>query len=814
MLKIAGFMLDEDDVLKLASGIVEREMDSTNAMLRILEEVEFKGKKAIHRSLYWPPGTHERKLCVIMRSRNDPKEHRRKYKEILPKKEDMIWLEWMVCWLECFVDVDPLADTIPPRYAYESDDEDELADFSVVGSSRGAPDVDVTIVLGDNREALGQVLIVANGEAGAVWGKGAKLGEQVGQVSVNKRAIGLVFKPSWAASPVIVSEALTRLPVWAMHAYAEAILGRWKPSRVVVIDAYSTATYISATPIPHHEAPLRYLQSGPVNADLPLSSPSLAPFAPPNLLQSTAAAFLSIIALPGSSPISKATPSALAILLPSPRVHKPAPHTFSSEADVDDVLPSWNSENAEFWDPAVAREGHRVLLSSVGCKDSAIKWQGETDKSGSAPVRRRVAEVEGSIAAPVDPNAPTFHPVSSRYPANELVGELEPKDLEWLCAGGFTTETQIYYNFLEDGTFVMCQVIHSSIGIWYPTVQFTFTMYNPTTKERVWRSSNVTNFVSPAPGLDKRSSKSDSFAITFKSKPGTDNPESFTIFAQVAEDVQITLEVTRPASAPGWKIGKGPKSGFSYYGPDVEKPEGSVFHSFWPRTQCSGHIIYKGQAIPANGPGMYVHAIMGMRPNLIASRWNFADFQSNEHGGVSAIQMELTTPDAYGLNGAGSGGVKVNFGSLVLGGKLVCVTAETTLPEEDKPAETQFVSRAFHHNTIIDSDTSHAQPKELEFVWSGPSTLSDAPGQVSASMKVDVGTPTQPKGLVEKVDVLAEIPAMLKAVVNYVAGTKPYIYQWTNPTTLKVTAPDTILPGASSGLDIEGYLYNEATFVS
>lgn len=62
-------------------------------------------------------------------------------------------------------------------------------------------------------------------------------------------------------------------------------------------------------------------------------------------------------------------------------------------------------------------------------------------------------------------------------------------------------------------------------------------------------------------------------------------------------------------------------------------------------------------------------------------------------------------------------------------------------------------------------------------MWSGPSTLSDAPGQVSASMKVDVGTPTQPKGLVEKVDVLAEIPAMLKAVVNYVAGTKPYIYQ-------------------------------------
>jgi len=67
-------------------------------------------------------------------------------------------------------------------------------------------------------------------------------------------------------------------------------------------------------------------------------------------------------------------------------------------------------------------------------------------------------------SAPVDPTAPTFHPVSSRYPPSELFGELEPSDTEWTCAGGFVTETQIFYNILEDGTSVMCQVIHSAIG--------------------------------------------------------------------------------------------------------------------------------------------------------------------------------------------------------------------------------------------------------------------------------------------------------------------------------------------------------------
>lgn len=287
----------------------------------------------------------------------------------------------------------------------------------------------------------------------------------------------------------------------------------------------------------------------------------------------------------------------------------------------------------------------------------------------------------------------------------------------------------------------------------------------------------MANFVSPAPGHDKRSCKSDQFTITYKSNPGTDTPESYTIFSHAAEDVQVSLDITRPASAPGWKIGKGPKSGTSYYGPDIENPEGFVFHSFWPVTQCNGHVIVKGKAIAASGPGMYVHAIMGMRPNLVASRWNFADFQSNEPQGVSAIQMELTTLDSYGLKGAGSGGVKVNFGSLTIDGKLVCVTAETTLPGEESPADAKFKSRAFHHNTIVDPDTSYAKPQELEFVWAGPSVVRDTPGQISASFKVDVGSLAQPKGLVDKVDVLAEIPTVVKAVISYVAGAKPYIYQ-------------------------------------
>jgi hypothetical protein len=275
--------------------------------------------------------------------------------------------------------------------------------------------------------------------------------------------------------------------------------------------------------------------------------------------------------------------------------------------------------------------------------------------------------------------------------------------------------------------------------------------------------------------LDKRSSKADQFSITHKSNPGSDEPETYVVRANLGDDFQISLEVSRPASVPGFKVGKGPKGGFSYFGPDLANPEGYVVHRFWPWNTTKGMIILKGRAIEVKAPGMFVHAIQGMRPNLVASRWNFAHFQSPAHGGVSAIQMEFTTIDAYGKKGAGSGFVTVNVGSLVLGGKLAAVTAETRYPGEPQPEGAEVVSRAAHSRTATDPDTGYAAPTELTFNWTAPAIGAD--GKVDATLQLDLGPPNQYKGLVEKVDVLAEIPYVIKTMVNYVAGTKPYIYQ-------------------------------------
>jgi hypothetical protein len=67
-------------------------------------------------------------------------------------------------------------------------------------------------------------------------------------------------------------------------------------------------------------------------------------------------------------------------------------------------------------------------------------------------------------SAPADPTAQNFHPATEGLAPGDLFAELKPEDNHWLCAGGFVTETQIWYQIFNDGTFVMCQVLHSSVG--------------------------------------------------------------------------------------------------------------------------------------------------------------------------------------------------------------------------------------------------------------------------------------------------------------------------------------------------------------
>ena len=81
-------------------------------------------------------------------------------------------------------DVDPLADTIPPRHVIESDEEeDEYNPIRTKAASVELNQIADVKVIGDFPKS--HSLLIAVGEVGKFWAKGADLGEQCGAIAVN-----------------------------------------------------------------------------------------------------------------------------------------------------------------------------------------------------------------------------------------------------------------------------------------------------------------------------------------------------------------------------------------------------------------------------------------------------------------------------------------------------------------------------------------------------------------------------------------------------------------------------------------------------
>lgn len=173
---------------------------------------------------------------------------------------------------------------------------------------------------------------------------------------------------------------------------------------------------------------------------------------------------------------------------------------------------------------------------------------------------------EGST---LPPDAPNFHPVTSS-PTLKGFGKLTTTDTAWAAAtgGGFMTETQTWYSILSDGTFLMCQVIFSFLGVRFmpSQTQMTFKLYNPTTKKSVWKSINASGFTL---GEDKRSCKAKEFEIKHTGGPGEEESEEYEINATLENTCKIAVKFTRPAGAPGFKFGEGPQGGYSVFGKET-----------------------------------------------------------------------------------------------------------------------------------------------------------------------------------------------------------------------------------------------------
>jgi hypothetical protein len=90
---------------------------------------------------------------------------------------------------------------------------------------------------------------------------------------------------------------------------------------------------------------------------------------------------------------------------------------------------------------------------------------------------------------------------------------------------------------------------------------------------------------------------------------------------------------------------------------------------------------------------------------------------------------------------------------------------------EAYPSSSTDECTAVHVGTAKDPETGYTAPLGLKFGWN-----SQADG-VQASTTIPAGITTGENGLIEKVDVLAEIPYLIRKGLAAVTGTKPIIYQ-------------------------------------
>ncbi|KAK9448669.1 oxidative stress survival, Svf1-like protein [Limtongia smithiae] len=377
-------------------------------------------------------------------------------------------------------------------------------------------------------------------------------------------------------------------------------------------------------------------------------------------------------------------------------------------------------------------------------------------------VQSGLSAVAGTAEPVYGPEA--IHAITdSLAPGQNPYADVEKADLEWRDLSFTNVETQVFYLTLATGHVCFVQIILSNLAGIHTTSQFTCRIYHPDKpEESIWTSTHLNDY--------KISDDRVSFAADDLSVTLSEDLSTYTIKSDVNEKSIVDIKISRVA--PGFKIGK---DGVTKYGTDAEHPWGTMRHIFWPRASVSGSLVANGVALPdISGTAMFVMALQGMKPQHCAARWNFANFQGPT---ISAVMMEFTTPPSYGSK-------VVNIGCVVKGDKILAATVENT---------------AEHTKTLQDSENDWPAPTEVKFEWKGtsPDTATPLDAVIAAPIP----------NLVERVDVMAEIPAFVKKIVAGVAGTKPYIYQYSNPADIKVTF-------GADVLEESGSLYNEATFIS
>ncbi|KAF2708918.1 survival factor 1 [Pleomassaria siparia CBS 279.74] len=373
---------------------------------------------------------------------------------------------------------------------------------------------------------------------------------------------------------------------------------------------------------------------------------------------------------------------------------------------------------------------------------------------------------QSALASVAGTQEPEYGPESiqpvGKHQGDPAFTEGTKNDFKWTVMESTSVETQTFYLNTDSGHTGFVQVIYSNVAGMKVTVQFNTKIFYPDSeKPALWSSDPLENY-----GFDEGQF---SFFADGVSLELSEDGSFYTIKSASNENSLVNLKFSKVA--PSFVGGK---NGITTYGTDPKAPWGSMRHAFWPRCSVEGTIITKDGDIDVKGRGFFSHALQGMKPHHAAARWNFLNFQSPSY---SALMMEFTTPASYASTVVRVGGVTSDKEILFAG----------TSDLEVK-----------HTETKNDAENEWPVPTSARYSWVGKT--SDGK-DFSAQVTGGLGEP-------DRVDVMAEVPGFVKAIVASAAGTKPYIYQFVRPKlTIEVKIGDEVKKE-------EGTIFAEATFIS
>jgi hypothetical protein len=185
------------------------------------------------------------------------------------------------------------------------------------------------------------------------------------------------------------------------------------------------------------------------------------------------------------------------------------------------------------------------------------------------------------------------------------------------------------------------------------------------------------------------------------------------------------------------------------------KADGYISMKFIPAGRCTGTVRVAGTALPFEGQGICIQQYQGIKPHNSAKRWNCAFFVEDAASAASAGLAARRSLFIIQMLCAAAYDEEIHQQGLYFNGHQM-------------GAVTGAGSGVSYGSAKTDRETGYDVPEHFDYTWRGVD-YEGKPFLASCS-----GSPT---ARMARIDLLENVPSVLRKVIESLTSARPYIYQ-------------------------------------